>query len=45
MPFETQSKYRIECECGEKIESHEKEVRCPKCGRHLVIEWPAKYER
>ncbi len=33
-----ESVYVIPCLCGTTIESHEPEVVCKKCGRHLNVE-------
>lgn len=32
------SAYVLDCPCGERIESHEAEVVCAKCGRILAVE-------
>ncbi len=34
-----QSVYVIPCLCGATVKSEERETRCEKCGRLLVIEW------
>lgn len=36
------SNYHFECLCGQAIVSHAKEAQCPKCGRKIRVEWPAK---
>lgn len=38
-PMREKSVYEIVCECAAKIETHEPETTCRKCGRQYRIEW------
>jgi predicted RNA-binding Zn-ribbon protein involved in translation (DUF1610 family) len=31
--------YCLDCPCGRHIETREEKLKCPECGRLLVIEW------
>lgn len=33
------SQFHIPCLCGAEVCSHERETRCPACGRWLAVEW------
>ncbi len=35
----TESTFEIPCLCGAVVSSHQRESRCPKCGRELAVEW------
>ena len=37
------SYFELVCPCGETHNTEKPEVVC-KCGRHLVVDWQAKYE-
>lgn len=36
--------YKLWCECGHKIVTESPECVCGECGRHIRIEWAARYE-
>lgn len=34
-----ESTFCFECLCGRRIETEARALKCPSCGRELVIEW------